>query len=283
MFIESNYVRSVCRTISILKSFTTSECKLSGAELARKVGLSVTTVHRLLACLSAGGFVARDNTTLKYSIGPEMYRIGNLFLLSSNLATVAAPIAKSIKDMTNEGVSISILIHDTIMTVLREESEFSLGLHLHIGSLLPAHATSSGKALLCDLTEAEIDNLYPEENLPTRTKKTLSTKTHLKQELELVRAAGIAFCREESYEGVIAIASPIRDTTNKVVASVSISVPIFRINKLKETTYSELISIAAGVISYQLGYQSKYITITNLEGMYSWWHKKKVNSSVEVG
>jgi DNA-binding IclR family transcriptional regulator len=272
---ELNHIRSVDRAISVLKIFTARRFELSGAEVARQVGLSVTTTHRLLKSLCQNGFLSRNEKTLKFSIGSEMFRIGNLFLLSSDLVTVLTPIVRQLNEMTNESISISVRDEDYITIIMREESKFSVGLHLHIGSILPAHATSVGKALLSELSDTQVDHLYPDESFRIVTPKTIRTRTQLKQELERIRASGVAFSREEAFQGDIAIASLIRDATGKAIAAIAIGVPVFRMNKKKEAVITKLVVLAADLISYRLGYQGKHIQHTDFAGIRAWWEQQQ--------
>ncbi len=269
---ELNHIRSVHRAVSVLKTFTARQHELSGAEVARLTGLSVTTTHRLLACLMKDGLLSRNEKTLKFTIGPEMFRIGSIFLFASNLVTAADPIVRELNEMTNEAISVAVRDQDYVTIILREESKFSVALIVHIGSILQAHATSVGKALLSELTDDEIDRLYPEA-LPRITSKTIQTRTELKRELGRIRVSGIAFSREEAAQGDVAIASLIRDTSGRAVASVAIGVPVFRLNKRKESILAELVSMAAGLISYRLGYQGK--VVKDFAAVRAWWNVRK--------
>ena len=69
----SDYMRSLRRALSILKSFTPQEVKLSGIDIARRVGLHKTTVYRMLDVLASEGMIERDIRTSKYMIGHTLY------------------------------------------------------------------------------------------------------------------------------------------------------------------------------------------------------------------
>ena len=269
-------VRSIDRAISILKCFSLHRLELSGAEVAQEVGLSVTTAHRILSCLSKGGFVTRNERTLKYTVGPEIYRIGNLFMFSLDLTRIAEPVVKLLNEMTGEVVNVAIRNEDVIFILLREESKFPIALRLYAGTTLPAHATSLGKALLSELSADELDKVYPSNTLSRLTDKTITDKANLKRELDSIRRTGLAFSREETHEGSMAVATLIRNAAGKAIAALSIGVPIYRMSIQKESILSQLVIMAADLISYRLGYQVKPNTITDSEALVTWWNKSKL-------
>ena len=91
--------------------------------------------------------------------------------------------------------------------------------------MLPAYASAMGKAFLSELSEAELESLYPEERLTPRTPKTIATKRELKLDLQQIRKTGVSFNPEGAHVGVEAAGSLIRNASGKAVAALSISVP----------------------------------------------------------
>jgi DNA-binding IclR family transcriptional regulator len=75
---------------------------------------------------------------------------------------------------------------------------------------VPAHCTSTGKALLAMLGDDEVIRLYPREELLQLTPKSIATRSELLATLAVVRRRGWASSREESEEGVgsVAVAVP---------------------------------------------------------------------------
>ena len=269
-----NLNRSLLKAISILKSFSPEESGLGATEIARKNNISLTTAHRILLSLTKGEFLQQDEKSAKYSIGPELYVLGNLYLSTANMLRVSEPVMKALNDLTGEAVSLSILDEKGYVTiVLREETKFPLRIGTHIGVSFPAYATARGKALLSELNETEIDRLFPYETLKPLTKKTISTKTKLKLELEQVSKTGIAMSGGESIEGADGIASVVREASGKAIGAIAISLPSIRMNRSKRNKYSELIKRGANFICYQLGYQKALPEVRSIDEIRSWGQK----------
>ena len=275
-------VLSILKAVSVLKSFTPAEPRLSIAEIAREVGIPKTTARRLVTTLATSGLLEQTERTSKYTVGPVLYALGILYLNTQNLFAAAEPVFKLLNDLTAEVVSMSILDRGNVVFVMREEAKHPIRLSQHIGTTFPAYSSAMGRTLLSELTDAEIDDLYHDERLRPVTSKTVATKTELKLKLEEIRKTGLALDSEGSYEGYEGIAALIRDVNGKAVAAMSFSVPIFRVNKSKREQFATLIKMGASLISYRLGYQDIVTPVHDLEEILSWWEQNQLVSDLEV-
>ena len=268
-------MRSLSRAISIIRAFSPKQLELSGNEIVAKIAVPKSTVYRILDRLTTSGLLEHNPQTGKYSIGSELYVKGSLYLSSTDILKAAEPVMKSLNDLTNEAVNLGILDNGNLVFTMKEESKFDFRWSKHIGTSLPAYCSSMGKALLSELTGAEIDELYPEEKLLTVTPKTIATKTELKRELEQIKKAGIALDREGGSEGVEGIAAVLRDISGEAVASMSIAVPTFRLDQDLRTRLSRLVLLGTNLISYQLGYRDTAEPVRNIAEISSWWEQSQ--------
>jgi len=267
--------RYILRVMAVLKSFTPDASELGVAEISRKVGIPMTTTHRMLSTLTKGGLLERNSETGKYAIGPVLYAIGSLYLNTTDVVKAAEPVTKTLNELTGEAVNVGILDKGNMVYVLREETKGAFRFADHVGTVLPAYASAMGKALLSELTDAEIDSLYPEEKLRPLTKKTTSTKTELKIELEKTRKTGISINKEGSWDGVEGIGSVIRNAAGKAVAALSIAMPVFKMNQAKSEQLGILIKLGASLISYRLGYYAMDNDIHDVQQIRSWWEQNQ--------
>ena len=273
---DNNLNRSLLRAISVIKSFTPNELELGPADIARKVKIPLTTAHRTLATLTRGGLLEQNDRTGKYRIGPGFYMQGSLYLRTTDIFKAAEPVTKALNDLTGEAVAIAILNQGNVVLVMKEESKYDFRVATHVGSILIAYASAMGKALLSELPETEIDSIIPKERLQPRTKNTIATKTELKLELEQIRKTGISFDLEGNFEGVVGIASLIRDASGKAVAAMSIPVPVFRSDQASRERIATLVKMGTSLISYRLGYGDTDNPIHDIEEIRSWWEQNQV-------
>lgn len=272
-------INCILKAVSVLESFTSDEPELGTVQISNKLGMPLTTTRRILASLTISGLLNRNGKTSQYVIGPTLYALGSLYLKTTDICIAAKPVIETLNDLTKETVNISILDRSNITLIMKEESKHTFRLTTHIGSIVHAYASAMGKALLSELTEAEIDSLYPEEKLAPLTNKTIPTKTELKRELEQIRKTGIAFDREGSYEGVEAIGSVIRNASGKAVAAMSIAVPVFRMNEANRKRLTTLVRLGVSLIGYRLGYQDTQYPVRDIKEIYSWWKQNQLDSA----
>jgi len=267
-------MKSLEKTIAILNSFSPDAPELAVSSIADNLNIPRSTVYRILSILTKAGLLEKKPGKGNYVIGRTLYTLGSLYLSTTDLYHAAEPVIQAINDITGEVTNVSILDDKGYITMLlREESKHPLRHVVHVGSTGPAYTRASGKALLSALTDEEIDRLYPEEKLEKLTSKTVATKTELKYELEQARKNGFAFNSEQSFEGIEAVASVIRNARGNVVAAVAISVPVVRMNEVRRKKFASLVQMGAGLISYRLGYQDKTQPIQKIDELYVWWQQ----------
>lgn len=278
-----NYIKSLIKAISVMKSFDLNNPELGVSDVAQRIGLSKPTTNRILATLVYGGLLEQDAKTSKYMIGSGLYNLGSLYLISRDIVKVAAPIVKELNELTREVTNVHIRDGGYSTTVLRWESKHTFRFAYQVGSVFPAYSIAAGKALLSGLTDAEIGSLYPDERLTPLTQKTIATRTELKKQLEQIRKTGVAFQSEENRNGVEAVACLIRDVTGTPVAALSFAMPVFMTNQARREQLATIVRLGAGLVSYRLGYRDAANPVRSIEEIRAWWEQnQKVSTPQDI-
>ncbi len=275
-------ISSTLRVVSLLSCFSPEQSELSATEITNQTGISMTTTYRILAGLAKGRLIERNIETGKYRIGTELYFLGSLYLGTHDVVKTAAPVIKTLNDLTSECVFVGIFEKSNVVLVLKEESKYAFRFAHNIGTIVPAYATALGKTFLSELSEDELDKLYPKENLNPITENTITTKTELKLELEKVRKTGVAFSKEENYVGVWAIAALIRSADSKPIAALSVDLPTFRINQEIIDRLTTLVRMGGSLISFRLGYITPDNQVRDIEDIRSWWLEQPSDSTSQA-
>jgi len=263
----------------MLKCFTHGEPELGISEISRKTGFPKSTVHRTLSALAKEGFIVRNEETEKYSIGPELYIMGSIYASVTTILTAAKPVMRALNELTGEAVVLSVLDNKYVRIITHEQPEYYFRYAVPIGHMRPAYASAMGRAMLSDLSDEEIDNLYSEESLRPVTDKTISTKKELKRLLGQIRKTGISYNPEGIHRGIYGIAAAIRDSSGHAVAAMALPVPEFMLNPARRTLLGNLAKIGTRLISYRLGYQDTDNSIRSIEDLRSWCEKNQVKYS----
>ena len=265
----------VTRVISVLESFSSLEPELSAVDIQRQTGISKATLHRILTTLTQKRLLEKNHKMGTYSIGPELYIIGSLYLSTTDILKAAEPVLQELNNLTKEAISLSILDKDYNTIIMNKEAKSMVRFSVNIGTKTPAYASSMGKAMLSELSNEEIDAQYPEENLRKMAQNTIATRTELKKALEKIRKTGISFGCGEGHEGLCGIASVIRDVSGEAIAAVGFTVPSGKINQTTAEIFATLVKMGTGLISSKLGYLDTVKPVSNTEEIREWYRNKK--------
>src|ERR1700754_4152399 len=153
------------------------------------LGVAHSTAHRLLAMLIHHGFVQQDPQSRTYRPGPTLLEIGLAVVEKSDVRTKARPMLTALVDQFNETVHLMTLEGTQVRYIDAVEGSRALRVVPRTGTMLPAHCTSGGKALLADLSDDRIRSLYADPaSLVTKTDRSVSSLPSLIAALEEVRA-----------------------------------------------------------------------------------------------
>lgn len=267
----SERYRPLANGLSLLRLFDNNNLQLTGPEIVERMPVHKTTTYRLLGLLVEEGFISRDEVTGKYAVGLAAFLVGELYGSSDSLQVAAAPVVRLLSDLTGEATNLGVLSGNVVVFVLLEESTHEIQWNRHLGMTLPAHCCALGKAILSALPETEIERLFPEEQLPPRTKNSLATKTALIQELTQIRSSGVASDFEECVVSGCGFASPIVNHKGEISGAMSIAVPTFRFGENRQPLFAEAVRLAAGLVSYRLGNRRVAHSIRSRERLRAWW------------
>ncbi len=244
-------VRNAAR---LLKAFLTREESLGVSELARRLELGKSNVHRLLSTLVAEGLVERDARTGGYRLGIAMFELGEAVKVRLDLHAAAGPVLAHVRAQTGESVQIGVLDGAEVVYIDRLESAHSLRLFTETGRRVPSHCTSSGKVLLAHLPEPDRDAVLAGRQLVQLTPHTIVEPTALRDELATVRARGWAEAVNEREIGVASLAAPIRDIHGCVVAAISIGAPVARFGAAARRRCAGVLAEGGEAVSRRLGW-----------------------------
>jgi DNA-binding IclR family transcriptional regulator len=246
-------IQAIERAVSILNAFSAETPELGVTELAERVGLHKSTVHRFMVNLDAAGLVERNARTGRYRLGLHIFELGGLVMQQMNLWDEALPFLESLVRDTGETGHLAVLDGGEAIYIERVEARRALRVPSAIGRGYPAHATNLGKVLLADLPPERVAEIIAERGLPAFTPNTITEPDELKAELERIRERGFAIDDEEYDEGLRCIGAGVRDPSGHVVSALGIGGPVTRVTPARVDELAELVMAAARGLSRRLG------------------------------
>lgn len=254
---DRNYVSSLARGLSILEAFDLGQPKMGISDIARKTGLSKSTVFRLVRTLSTLGYILPVAQENKYSLGPKVLGLGFSVLSSLELREVAQPYLMALSRLTHETVNLAILDGWKLIYVERIKTQQIVNINLHVGSRLELYNTSMGRVLAAFQSKKWIAQ-YSEylRQIPEAKDYWKNGGEKLLSILEQVRNDGFAINNEELVPGLRSVATPVKNREGEVVGAVNIAVSsgVFSLQRLKKELISPLQKITQS-ISLALGFK----------------------------
>lgn len=246
---------SVRNAARVLRAFTSDHRSFGVSELARHLGLSTSTVHRLLTTLEQEHLIEQDEITGKYRLGLAVYDLTAAVAPGFDLSDALLPPMTVLRNRTGGAVQVAVLDGRHVVYIERLDSPDSLRLFVEkVGRRNWAHCTSTGKVLLAHLPSHDLHRILRGWELPAITPFTITDHELLKKELSQVRDLGYAQNSGESEIEAVSLGAPIRDSTGRVIAAMSIVGPRQRMEPEIDALRFAVIE-AAGVASRRLGYQ----------------------------
>lgn len=219
----SNGTQSIDRAAELLSLVVRADGPISYTELVERTGLARSTASRLLQALERNGILERTHDGL-FRGGALFTHYANRFDRVESLASAAQPMLERIAEETDETVNLGVPRGDTVVHAAQIDSNYILGATNWIDVEVPPHCSALGKVMYA------FDALrLPKDPLDVRTKDTVPTVAALKRQLTTVRAQGYAITRGEFEEGLDALAAPVRGSSGRVLAAISVSGPAFRL------------------------------------------------------
>jgi DNA-binding IclR family transcriptional regulator len=224
-------VQVLDRALEILGTLSDSDVDLGPSDLAAKLRLHKSTIHRLLKVLERHRLVSKSESSGRYGLGTRLSELGMRASARHDFQQRAEPYMRELAEATGESSYVSILDGTESVSVGRVDGPWTPWKPSTVGKRSPVYCTSSGKAMIAFLPEPYLDDLLRRLKFVPHTPNTLRNRIALEAELCRVRERGYAVDHEEIEPGLRCVGGPIRDSAGAIVASIGIAGPIFRMTE----------------------------------------------------
>jgi DNA-binding IclR family transcriptional regulator len=211
---EKYQAPSVKKAFQILRLISGTDRGLGISELAKRLGISKSTVHGITSALEELGAIRRDPLTKRYTSGFTLLELGKSTYSQFDLIELARPIMQALMEKAQESVFLGVLNgeHVTILDIV--ESRQDLKITSPLGTTIPLPAGATGKVFLASMEEEKALDIIRKKGLRRFTENTITDPEKYIEEIRRVREQGHATDYEEYLPGVRAVVSPIRGDRN---------------------------------------------------------------------
>ncbi|MBT8409282.1 MAG: IclR family transcriptional regulator [Alphaproteobacteria bacterium] len=250
---NSSRLSSVTTAIHLLKTFTEEDQELGISEIAKRLDVAKSTVHRLAGALLEEGLLQQNPETGRYGLGVGLFSLGSLVRARLDVTIESKHVLSALREQIKENVRLAVLERDSVVFLHDFEGPQTLRLRSATGQLRPAFCTAEGLCLISGLRQPQIDQFlaYPRfERAPNTTTDEDAFLARVRQ----VKRRGYAFEDEECDEGTRCVAAPIFNAEGRIVASVGVAGPRARIKKNQIPKIAPIVVEAASEISQRMGF-----------------------------
>lgn len=254
-------IPSIQRAFSVLDLFLKGPRTLTVPEIVARLNLPRTTAYEIVNTLLESGYLTREEIQPnRVSLGFKLFELGNAYANNFDLISEGRKIAESIVERCGETCQMAVRDNTEVVFIAKVDCSKAVRLVSTVGSRVPAHCTGVGKMLLSALSNEEIMELYKgQDELTKMTANSIDSVSKLIKELEVIRRRALAFDDCESNTDASCVAAPVYNNKGEMVAAMSFSVPVNRMNSTKQDELAAVIREGAETLSRRLGFGSGII------------------------
>lgn len=216
---ELKRVPAIDKCFTILELLAQSKDALGISEISAKLGLNKSTVFNICHTLVDLN-VLENQRDDKFAFGSRFYLLANVTGKRSTLIQTVHPYMEMINEKTRLSVFLGLRSDRKTLLIDKVDSSNGIRVSSEIGIQMPSLAGAGIKAMLSLLSDEEIDKILGRTELKKYTPQSILDKTVYKREVLEVRTNGVAFDREEYFEGMVAFAIPVKASGSGTQAAI---------------------------------------------------------------
>lgn len=242
---DSQSVQSVERALRILEELAGHAEGVRLSDLARSLGLAVSTTHRLLTTLEKRGFAQAAAEGGLWHVGRRAFFVGAAYGRRVNYAAVALPYLRRLRDATRETANLGVLDDGEVITVAQVESREIMRAIAPPGGRAPVINSAMGKAMIAAWPDEAIVELIRRSGLHRLTATSLMRSEDVLAEITRIRVDGYAVDNEEFVTGMRCVAAAVFSAEGEPLFAISISGLAARVTQDRIARYGQTVSSIA--------------------------------------
>jgi DNA-binding IclR family transcriptional regulator len=215
-------VGAVQRAVDVLDALAEARTELGTNEIARRTGINVSSISRLLSTLVSAGLVQHVPSSGRYRLGVRILQLAGAARDSLDIRAVSRPYLEELTELTGETSTLSLPGEHDLLTVDFVQSPRSVRSVAEIGRNSVAHATAAGKVFLA------WGGTLPDGDLAVYTEQTIVDRSALAAEIAKVAERGWAQAVGEREEDLNGVAVPVLDRGGRLRAILGVQGPAMR-------------------------------------------------------
>lgn len=216
------------RFMRVLQAVCDSDDPPTKARLATLVDLPRPTIYRIVAALKAEGMLTESRGSGTLLPGPRLLSLAARGWERSDFRKAAqAPLAR-LRDLLDETIHLAIVSGDEMVYIDKLESNRTVRMMSRIGTRVPLHSSSVGKAWLATLDSETLQAVLDRLPLTARTRYTVTDRKALERQLVATRERGYSLDIQENEDDICCYGRAIVGRDGRPLGCISVSMPRYR-------------------------------------------------------
>ncbi len=232
--------KALAKALDVIGCFSVDRPELGITEICTLLDLNKSNVHSIISTFEAYGYVKKNRSNNKYYLHSSILRLAGVLNRSRPQKEEITKLVRMIADETGETVYYGIRNGNSILYLEYVSSTSLVVPKQVIGVTAPLYCTSTGKALLAEMDERDVDDILS-EGMPPLTDHTITTPEKMKLELDAIRVRGYSIDNMEHEYGVKGVGMTVHDMEHNPVAAISVSGPSLRFDSDSIQKIAEII------------------------------------------
>jgi DNA-binding IclR family transcriptional regulator len=241
--------QTLIRGLDVLEAVASGVNSL--AQLAATLKLNRSTTHRLASTLVERRYLSFA-PRYGYRLGPKALEVGYQARVQLNIPQVAREHLERLAAKTGDTVHLGVLDGTRALYLDKIAGRRRVEISSRVGDVQPLRSTGLGKALLLDETEPSLREFYRCE-IDGGQRYAVSETAWIRRMRDYAKN-DYAFDLEENEDRIRCVAAPVRDSTGKIKAAISVSSAAQYMDDRRMKTLVEDVRSAAQQISSELGW-----------------------------
>ncbi|MFM2365591.1 MAG: hypothetical protein RIR95_198 [Pseudomonadota bacterium] len=220
---EANSDGTVGKALDVLDMVAARGKPVRFSDLLAQSAFPKATLYRFLQTLTNQSMLTYDEDRGTYALGVRLVRLAHTAWAQSSLAPLARSYIDELAVESGETIHLAQMDQGQVLYVDKRNAATPVEMFSSAGKVGPAYCTGVGKAILAFMPDEAVEKALTRQSFHRFTPQTLDTPAKLKSELQVIRAQGHAFDREEHEPGIICCAVPIISRVGRVLGALSMT------------------------------------------------------------
>ena len=248
--------RTLEKGLTILSLFDVDRPEWTLTAISETTGIPMPTTLRLARTLEKSGYLYQNPQTRSYELGSVLYRVASVTRTHSELIHAARPHLERLASVTSESAALGVWERGSahILDMVLTARPFKPA--NQAGRIIPGLASSCGRIAVAFAPESVLEAALAMDH-PQLTEHTPADPVQLRGEIERIRRERVAFGVETISIGMCAVAAPVFDSSDRVIASMAVVAPTERFGPVEMRAHAAAVTRETTLLSQELGWKEE--------------------------